>query len=154
MTHVWAEKGSRPTAVRQTEYQWAYVFGAVNPLTGASSALIAPTVNTRLMSEHLKMIAAEAGDDVHVVLVLDGAGWHVAGDLRVPASMTLLFLPPYSPELMPMERLWCWMKEHGLSNRVFADEAEIDAACAESWNRLTSERIRSITRTEWLERAD
>lgn len=154
MTHVWAQRGSRPTAVRQTEYKWAYIFGAVNPQTGASSALIAPTVNTHLMSEHLAMIAAEAGDGVHVVLVLDGAGWHKAGDLVVPESMSLLFLPPYSPELMPMERLWCWMKEHDLSNRVFADEAAIDAACSESWNRLTPERIRSITRTKWTERAN
>lgn len=152
MTHVWAERGSRPSAVRQTEYQWAYIFGAVNPLTGASSALIAPTVNTHLMSAHLAMIAAEAGDDVHVVLVLDGAGWHVSSDLKVPPSMTLLYLPPYSPELMPMERLWCWMKEHDLSNRVFADEAEIDAACRGSWNRVTPDRIRSITHTEWVGR--
>ncbi len=140
--------------MRQTEYKWAYIFGAVNPRTGAGSALIAPTVNTRLMSEHLRMIAEQAGDDVHVVLVLDGAGWHTAGALRVPPSMTLLFLPPYSPELMPMERLWCWMKQHDLSNRVFTDEHDIDAACAQSWNRLTPQRIQSITRTEWLERAD
>jgi transposase len=96
----------------------------------------------------------EAGAGVHVVLVLDGAGWHKAGDLKVPPSMTLLLLPPCSPELMPMERLWCWKKEHDLSNRVFAHEAAIDAACAESWNRLTPQRIRSITRTGWIERAD
>jgi len=91
------------------------------------------------------MIADEAGDDTHVVVVLDNAGWHVARDLVVPESMTLLFLPPYSPELMPMERWWCWMKEHDLSNRVFIDHADIDAACAESWNKLTSNRIRWVT---------
>jgi transposase len=61
-----------------------------------------------------------------VVLVLDNAGWHVAKGLKAPPSMTLLFLPPYAPELMPMEHVWCWMKEHDLSNRVFADEAAID----------------------------
>jgi len=154
LTRVWAQRNSRPTAVRQTEYKWAYVFGAVNPISGASSALIAPTVNTHLMSRHLAMIADEAGPDVHVVLVLDNAGWHVANALHVPPTMTLLFLPPYSPELMPMERLWCWMKEHDLSNRVFTDEADIDAACAESWNRLTPQRIRSITAEKWIERAD
>jgi hypothetical protein len=140
--------------VRQTEYRWGYIFGAVNPMTGASSALIAPTVNTHLMSRHLAMIAKEAGDDTHVVLVLDNAGWHVARGLVVPASMSLLFLPPYSPELMPMERLWCWMKEHDLSNRVFVDHADIDAACAESWNKLTPPRIQSVTREPWLERAN
>lgn len=136
--------------MRQTEYKWGYIFAAVNPLTGASSALIAPTVSTGLMSEHLRMIADEAGEGTHVVLVLDGAGWHVANALRVPESMTLLFLPPYSPELMPVERVWAWMRQHHLSNRVFADEAEIDAAIADSWNALTPERLRSITATAWL----
>ncbi len=96
------------------------------------------------------MIADAAGQDVHVVLVLDGAGWHQAKDLEVPASMTLLLLPPYSPELMPMERVWQWMRQHDLSNRVFEDEAAIDRACKESWNKLTPERIMTITRTQWL----
>lgn len=112
--------------------------------------MIAPTVNTDLMSAHLRMIAEEASDDVHVVLVLDGAGWHKANDLQVPASMTLFFLPPYSPELMPMERVWQWMRQHDLSNRVFEDEAAIDSACQASWNKLTPERIKTITHTPWL----
>lgn len=152
LTRVWGQRGSRPRAVRQTEYKWGYIFAAVNPLTGASSALIAPTVGAGLMSEHLRMIADEAGEGTHVVLVLDGAGWHVAKALRVPESMTLLFLPPYSPELMPIERVWAWMRQHHLSNRVFADEAHIDAAIAESWNRLDPERLRSITATGWITR--
>lgn len=147
---MWAARGSRPRAVRQTEYKWAYIFGAVNPLTGQSSALIAPTVNTDLMSEHLRMIAQEAGDDVHVVLVLDGAGWHKSKTLKVPTSMTLFFLPPYSPELMPMERVWQWIKQHDLSNRVFADEYAIDDACKESWNKLTVDRLKTITATHWI----
>jgi transposase len=150
LTRVWAERGSRPRAVRQTEYKWGYIFGAVDPLTGQSSALIAPTVNTDLMSHHLRMIAQQAGDDVHVVLVLDGAGWHKAKNLQVPESMTLHFLPPYSPELMPMERVWQWMRQHDLSNRIFENEAAIDQACKESWNRLTPERLITITETNWL----
>ena len=96
------------------------------------------------------MISEQAGEDVHVVLVLDGAGWHKAKDLHLPESMTLLFLPPYSPELMPMERVWQWMRQHDLSNRVFKDETAIDRACKESWNKLTPERLKTITNTEWL----
>jgi len=140
--------------VRQTEYQWAYVFGAVDPMSGKSSALISPTVSTKLMNAHLRMIAEEAGKGTHVVLVLDGAGWHKANALVVPRNMTLLFLPPYSPELMPMERVWAWMRQHDLSNRVFVDAADIDRSCAESWNKLTPDRLRSITHEAWLERAD
>lgn len=154
LTRVWGERGGRPRAVRQTEYQWAYVFGAADPRSGRSSALIAPTVSTELMSVHLRMIAEEAGDDTHVVLVLDGAGWHKAKALAVPATMTLLFLPPYAPELMPMERVWAWMRQHDLSNRVFKDAHAIDQACVQSWNKLTPDRIKSITATDWLPHED
>jgi len=66
------------------------------------------------------------------------------------SEQTLLLLPPYSPELMPMERVWAWMRQHHLSNRVFEDEAAIDAAIASRWNTLTPERLRSITATRWL----
>lgn len=123
-------------------------------MTGPSSALIAPTVNTELMSEHLRMIAEQAGERGHVVLVLVGAGWHKANDLVVPESVTLLFLPPYSPELMPMESVWRWMPQHDLSNRVFEDEAHIDRACKESSNELTPDRLRTITATDWITRAN
>ena len=119
-------------------------------IDGTSSALIAPSVNTKLMSDHLRMIAEEAGAGVHAVLALDGAGWHKAGALVVPANMTLLLLPPYAPELMPMERVWAWMRQHDLSNRVFKDEQAIDAACQAGWNKLTPERLQTITATAGL----
>ena len=62
LTNVWAERGSRPTAVKQTEYDWVYLFGAANPVTGDSSALIAPSVNTHFMNEHLRFISEQAGE--------------------------------------------------------------------------------------------
>jgi len=70
----------------------------------------------------------------------------------VPMNMTLFFLPPYAPELMPMERVWAWMRQHDLSNRVYMDEADIDRACRASWNNLTPERLKTITATEWITR--
>jgi hypothetical protein len=86
LTSVWAQKGSRPTAVKQTEYEWVYVFAAVNPVNGKSSAMIAPTVNTDYMNHHLRFISQEAGQDAHVALVLDQAGWHVAKNLKSAAQ--------------------------------------------------------------------
>lgn len=56
LTKVWAPRGSRPTAVKQTEYEWVYLFAAVNPLTGQSAAILTPTVNTDYMNEHLRLI--------------------------------------------------------------------------------------------------
>jgi transposase len=152
-TRVWAETGSRPTAVKQTEYQWAYLFAAVNPLTGVSSALIAPTVNTAYMNEHLRFISQAAGADVHVVLVLDQAGWHVAKALRIPDNLTLLHLPPYSPELNGAERIWGYLRSHYLSNRVFKDYDELFEAIRQAWNRLEPDRLASLTHAGWVERA-
>lgn len=152
LTRVWAETGSRPTAVKQTEYEWLYLFAAVNPITGESSAMLAPTVNTGHMNAHLQMISEQVGVQRHVVLVLDQAGWHVAKALEVPENITLLALPPYSPELNAIERVWLYLREHYLSNRVFADENELWNACRQAWNRLDEQRLKSICRTQWIER--
>ncbi len=78
MTRLWTKRGSRPTQIKQTEYQWVYLFGAVDPLTGDSVGLVAPTVNTFVMNAHLRMIGKHVGPRRHVVLVMDQAGWHVA----------------------------------------------------------------------------
>jgi len=152
LTKVWAEKGSRPTTVKQTEYEWAYLFAAVNPVTGASSAMITPTVNTQHTNAHLRFISEEAGPATHVVLMLDQAGWHVAGALDIPEKMTLLHLPPYSPELNGAERVWGFLRSHYLSNRVYKNYDEIFEAIKEAWNKLTPERLASITHTDWISR--
>lgn len=152
LTHVWADTGSRPAAVKQTEYEWLYLFGAVNPCTGESSALLAPTVNTDLMNAHLAMISKQVGPQRHVVLVLDQAGWHVSKELKRPDNLTLLYLPPYSPELNPIERLWLYLRDHYLSNRVYADEDALWDACRDAWNRLDPARLASVCHAEWITR--
>lgn len=136
--------------VRQTEYEWIYVFGAVNPVNGKSSALLAPTVNTDYMNHHLRFISEQAGQDVHVVLVLDRAGWHIAKALEVPTNITLLHLPPYSPELNPIERLWAYIKSHYLSNRIYKNYQEIFDVTTEAWNKITQNQFKSICNTSWV----
>lgn len=154
LTYVWAQKGSRPTAIKQTEYEWVYLFAAVNPVTGDSSAMLAPTVNTDYMNEHLRFISKQAGQDKHIVLVLDQAGWHVAKALKVPENITLLQLPPYSPELNPIERVWAYLKSHYLSNRVFKDYDDLFAVSRDAWNKLTEDDLRSICHTTWVATAN
>jgi transposase len=131
-----------------------YLFGAVNPITGESSALLAPTVNTEYMNHHLRFLSEQAGPEVQVILVLDRAGWHVAKALEVPANVTLLYLPPYSPELNPVERLWAYLRSHYLSNRVYQDYDDLLNASGQAWNQLTPEQLRSICRTEWIPRTN
>jgi len=119
LTRVWARRGSRPTAVKQTRYEWVYLYAAVEPATGSSVALQAPCVNTGTMSVFLGMLSAELEPTDHAVVIMDQAGWHKARALKVPDNITILFLPPYSPELNPIERLWAYLRGHFLSNRAY-----------------------------------
>jgi transposase len=153
LTRVWARTGSRPTAVRQTEYEWVYLWAAVEPATGASVAMITPTVNTELMNTFLAGLSAALAPDEHAVLVLDNAGWHVAKALRVPENITPLPLPPYAPELNPVERLWAWLRSHQLANRVYADYDELLRETDRAWLTLDEATIKSVCACPWIERA-
>jgi transposase len=153
LTRVWAPRGSRPTAVKQTRYEWVYLYAAVEPATGESVALLAPNVDTGTMNAFLAMLSAELKPAEHAVLILDGAGWHKAKALAVPDNVTCLILPPYSPELNPVENVWHHLRSHHLSNRAYADYDDLFDATGAAWRQLTPERLRSVCRCPYLERA-
>jgi transposase len=153
LTNVWAPKGSRPAVVKQTRYEWAYLYGAVEPATGFSSALIAPEVNTKTMSAFLEMVSREVAARDFVIMIMDQAGWHKAKALRVPDNIVILFLPPKSPEINPIERLWHFMRSHYLSNRAYDNYDSIRAATGHAYRKLTPEVLRSVCRCEYIERA-
>jgi hypothetical protein len=94
ITRVWARVGTRPRAVRQMQYDYLYVFTAARPETGDACGLVGPHANTGVMNAFLAQFSRELAPDVHAVMVLDRAGWDTAGDLRVPANVTLVHLPP------------------------------------------------------------
>ncbi len=114
-------------------------------------------VMTRLDSEAMSLFLAELSQAVapgaHAVVLMDKAGWHIADDLVVPDNLSLVFLPPYSPELNPIERLWLYLRDNHLTHRVFAGTAEIIDVCCDAWNALLAEtgRIRSLCSYPWLE---
>ena len=149
---MWAERGSRPAAPRDQRYSWAYLFGAICPARGIGAALVLPFANAAMMNLHLAEISANVASGAHAMLTIDGAGWHQTGDkLRVPNNITLLHLPPYSPELNPVENVWAYLRGNKLSNRVFDTYEAIVDACCDAWVRLAEqpERITSIGTREW-----
>ena len=124
----------------------------MEPGTDNAFALVLPYVNTQAMQEFLDRFAATIAQDEHVALVLDQAGWHGSDALIVPVNVTLVPLPPYSPELNPVERVWLYLKERFLSHRLLADyEAIADAACR-AWNRLVADtgRITLLASYPWI----
>ena len=103
------------------------------------------------MAAHLAEISAAVDPGAHAVLMLDQAGWHMSAKLAVPDNITLLPLPPRSPELNPVENIWQYIRANWLSNRIFENyDAIIDAAC-EAWNKLLAvpNTIRSIGIRDW-----
>jgi transposase len=143
---VWAKIGTRPRAIRQTQYDYLYVFSAVCPETGDASGLITPQVNTETMNAFLEQFSRELPDDAHAALVLDRAGWHVARGLNVPSNVTLIHLPPKSPELNPAENLWHYLRSHYWSNRLYKTWEDLKSAATEAWRRvcLVPELIRTV----------
>ena len=83
--------------------------------------------------------------------ILDRAGWHTSSRLEVPHNITLLALPPRSPELNPVENLWQFLRDNWLSNRIFENYEDILDHCCHAWNNLVSqpERIASIGTRKW-----
>lgn len=149
---VWAPKGQRPTAAVERHYEWLYVYGFVCPATGRSWWCLLPRVNTAAMSLALATFARDEGiDERHrAVLVVDQAGWHVSPDLALPAGIDLVFLPAYSPELQPAERLWPLVDEP-LANRAFPDLDALEAVLVERCRTLEAapQRLRAHTHYHW-----
>ena len=104
------------------------------------------------MNLHLQEISTQVAQGAHAVITLDGAGWHQQGDkLKVPDNISLLPLPPYSPELNPQENIWQFLRQNYLANRVYEDHHALIEACCEAWNQLIAmpDRITSIASREW-----
>ncbi len=100
-------------------YEYTYAFAAVDVVSGELDSLILPHVNTHCMQLFLDEIARRHRTE-RIVMVLDGAGWHVAAGLRAPQNIRLLSLPPYAPELNPVEHIWDELREKRFHNTVFA----------------------------------
>ncbi len=154
LSYIWAEQGTRPLAPRDQRYDWAYIFGAACPARGIGAGLVLPEANAEAMNLHLAEISRHVAPGAHAVMLLDGAGWHqTGGRLRLPDNISLLHLPPYSPELNPVENIWQFLRQNFLSNRVYDNyDAIVDVCCA-AWNALMAlpERITSITSRSWAQ---
>jgi putative transposase len=103
------------------------------------------------MSMQLAEISQAVETGAHAVVLLDQAGWHTSSKLVVPPNISLLALPPKSPELNPTENVWQYMRDNWLSNRVFESTSDIVDHCCHAWNKLIDQpwTIMSIGLRDW-----
>ena len=148
----WAPAGQRPIAMGRHRFEWLYLDGFVHPSTGEVVWFVCRTVDTDLFGAVLAAFARDvgAGGDKLVVLALDRAGWHVSDRLVVPEGVILEFLPPYTPELQPAERLRPLANE-AVATKHFATLKDLDAAVGERCRTLAAmpETIRGVTDFDW-----
>ncbi len=136
LCRVWARTGSRPRGVRQNQYGYLYVLTAICAATGMASGLISPVLNVGVINVFLEQFARELPVGVHAVLVWDGAGYHTSRLLVVPSNVSLILLPPYSPELNPVENLWHYLRNHCWSLQVYTNYEAMEASVMTSWRQV------------------
>jgi transposase len=114
--------------------------------------LVLPYADTEAMNLHLAEIARAVTPGAHAVLVLDGAGWHGGGELVLPDNISLLTLPPYAPELNPIENVWDYLSKNKLAITLFDTYDDIVDTCCEAWNFFANDpaTVASITSRNWV----
>lgn len=142
--------GSRPSVPCHHIREYRYAFGAVEPITGESFFLIMPWCNTQCMNLFLEKLSIAYANDV-ILLVCDGAAWHKSNSLIVPDNIQFIYIPPYTPEMNPIEQIWKEIRARGFKNEVFATlNAVIDRLCS-TIHSLSDSTVKSITLRKWID---
>lgn len=145
----WARLGVRPNVAAHHIREMRYAFGAVAPQTGDSFFLALPYCTVTCMNLFLQQLSDQYPDKM-IILICNNAVWHKARALFIPANIEMLYIPPYTPEMNPIERIWREFRRRGFVNRVFQTlEKVVDRLC-EVIQGLTKSDVKSITHAAWL----
>ena len=121
--------------------------------TGQAEGLIAPRLDTGIVNIFLAQLSRRLEPDVQAVLVWDGAGYHRSHALKCPSNITLMNLPPYSPELNPVENLWHYLRSHHWSNRKYETVDDLFDAAETAWRAtcLDTDIVRTVCHAPYAE---
>lgn len=147
----WAPPHSRPNSPRQVIREYMYVYSAVCPAEGKLTSLILPHADSQMMSLFLEHVSKEFAN-FFIILVADRAGWHLSKKLVLPENISILPLPPYSPELNPVEHLWEEIREKGLANIAFESLDELEDKLCQKLKKIAqnTELIKSMTNFPYI----
>ncbi len=147
--YCWCYPGLRPSVPCHHIREYRYAYGAVEPLTGESFFLVMPYSNTACMSLFLQKLSEDYPDDT-ILLVCDGASWHKSNTLVVPENIRLLFLPPATPEMNPIEQIWKEIRKRGFRNEVFQTLEKVMDRLCDTICSLSPQTVKSITARDWI----
>ena len=147
----WCTKGKRPTVPCHHIREYRYAFGAIEPLTGDHFFLVMPYCNTDCMNAFFKELSNEYPNDT-ILMVCDGAAWHKSKGLKIPENIQLLHIPPYTPEMNPIEQIWKQIRSLGFKNVVFNSLNDVITNLCNTMNMLTNDMVKHIALREWIEK--
>jgi putative transposase len=147
--YCWGPKGYRPSVPCHHIREYRYAYGAVEPQTGESFFLIMPYCDTVCMNAFLHDLSMEYPND-YIALACDGARWHSSKGIVLPYNIEIITLPPYTPEMNPIEQIWSWIRRHGFRNEVFATLNHVIDRLSDTICSLSADTIRSITSRDWF----
>ena len=145
----WCKKGVRPVVPCHHIREYRYVFGAVEPATGEHFFLVMPYCNTNCTNVFLRDLSAAYPQDT-ILLVCDGAAWHKSKGLIIPNNIRLLGIPPYTPEMNPIEQIWKQIRSMGFRNEVFNSLSDVVKRLCQTIRSLTNDDVKSITARKWI----
>lgn len=147
--HGWFKTGIRTPVQVKLGFKNFYLYSAVNPKTGKEFTLLLPNVNIICMNIFLEEFSKE-NRNTKIIMIMDGAGWHKSDKLKIPDNIRIIIQPPYSPELNPTERLWQYIKNHIIKNKIYQTLSELEDRVCEFVNTLTVEIIKSICGIDYV----
>jgi len=147
--YCWCRKGIRPSVPCHHIREYRYAYGAVDPQRGDSFFLILPYCNTICMNVYLRELSGEYPED-YIVLIADKAAWHTAKGLEIPSNIEIIPLPPYTPEMNPIEQIWAWLRLHGFRNEVFQTLDYVVDRLSITIRSLSPVTVKSITHRNWM----
>ena len=147
--HGWFKTGNRTPIKRKLGFKNFYLYTAASPKTGDNFSLMIPNIDTLCMNVYLQEFSAWLGEK-KVFLVIDGAGWHKATNLLIPHNIKIIYLPPYSLELNPIERLWQHIKDNVLKNYIYDNLDILEKSLFAFLNSITNADIQSICNVSYM----
>jgi hypothetical protein len=147
----WAPAGIRPRCPSQIIREYLYAYSAISPKDGAIDSLTAPYADSSVMGLFLAQVAERFKDDF-IVMFMDKAAWHTTDKLRMPENMAVSFLPPYSPQLNPVEHLWKEVRGAFFANRVFDSIEAVEDQLVGALAHMNAhpELVRSFAGFSWI----
>lgn len=147
--HGWFHKGERTSVKMKLGFENFYVYSAIHVINGNEFSLIMPKLNTHCMNIFLDKFSNQTNNS-NIIMVMDQAAWHRSKGLIIPANIKIFLLPPYSPELNPVERLWLYMKSKLIKNKIYNSLEQLQDAVAHFLTNLKNDKIKSICSANYL----